>query len=308
MSGFQFNSYEVLKVDIDTNQLTTHRQPDGIVLYLNSKLHPLMPEKLQLGDVDLTYTTLTGFFRLQVGNNSYFLTHLPSTQVNFFISHKHQACGPRHHQIRIPLSYCAIEQIERERTGDYLDFRLHLELGLIVFGPPHGSVKLPEDAPHRIRETDTLKYECHLPVKTADWINQVLPSTEKGIIYIAEFPIGNLEQTTVYQQSVNALKQAEKYFRNGDYDDAVGKCRVALEQVLILVDTEDGRRRNLDPKWAKTLQGCTFEWLEKVLKKCVWDYSHDPHHKDVSHFSRHEAQLIISLTITCLSYLGNEQE
>src|SRR5690606_13993333 len=62
------------------------------------------------------------------------------------------------------------------------------------------------------------------------WLKRVLPHVGYGVAHVLELPAVPLEACQSFHQAFAALKQAEEKHRMGFYDDAVGKCRLALEK------------------------------------------------------------------------------
>ena len=85
-----------------------------------------------------------------------------------------------------------------------------------------------------------------IEISQSDWIEHVLPGIGYGKVHVVEFPAIPIESCQALDSSFKSLKQAEEKHRLGFYDDAVGKCRMALEKFFDSVPVDptnpDSRR------------------------------------------------------------------
>src|SRR5207249_3017574 len=86
-----------------------------------------------------------------------------------------------------------------------------------------------------------------IEISQSNWIEHVLPGIGCGKVHVVEFPATPLESCQALDHSFKSLKQAEEKHRLGFYDDAVGKCRTALERFFdyVAVDPSHPESRKI---------------------------------------------------------------
>lgn len=307
-NDFTFAGNNSVSITLNNTQINARALPDGIRLYLRANLEFRHPGHFSERAFDYVYTVLTGEAQyLDQKGHPCPLTPIDTVQINRFLSHTLTHSQMSQCNIAFPISYAALEKLDQIRSKDVV-LRFELDLGVMLFGPPHLSTKLPEEPP-RVSEIETTKCHYHNFIIPRDvWIEQVLSKTDKGLVYISEFPLGKIDKYPSFKNSIAALRKAERFFRGGEYDNAVGECRIALEPAFEQVENEKGQKIPiLKEKWVTSLGVETYTWLNKVLGS-IKTRSNKPHHSPNRHFDRFEAQMLISITTVCLSYLARSLE
>ncbi len=213
--------------------------------------------------------------------------------------------------LEFPLDAVRVAQLERLRNGGDLTFRLDLKLSAQEFGPPH---EAKEDAPVRctLRRLHRLTAQLVFTVPKSVWIEQVLPRLGYGMVHIIEFPAASLDSCAELAQSFQALHQAQELHKLGLYDDAVGKCRVALDKFFELADKtgEDGAKRRvpiLKRSWEAKLGKDTYTWLDGTLG-AIKQAANLAHHSPNAHYSQLDSQMILAITSAVVSYAARTRE
>jgi hypothetical protein len=212
------------------------------------------------------------------------------------------------HPLEFDLDRFQIEALEKIRDGGDLrlsiNFRLYLNK-LRLLNPD--SLQKPMDeriygiiAPH------CLCLQTELLISRDRWTQQVLPQLGYGQVHIVEMPAMPLDSVKTLKHAFDALRQAESHHRNGLYDDAVGKCRVALDPFFETIEVPDKQGKTkkapvLKTSWETKLGKATYDWLNASLG-AIKDPANKPHHSPNNHFDQFESQMIIALTTNLVAY------
>ena len=141
------------------------------------------------------------------------------------------------------------------------------------------------------------------------WIERVLPAVGYGKVHIVEFPAAPLDACAALDHSFKALKQAEEKHRLGFYDDAAGKCRLAIEPFFdhepIIDPTQPESRKKpvLKKSWETKLGKATHDWLKATLGS-IKEASNAPHHSPNEHYSQLDSQMILAVTTAVVAYIA----
>lgn len=225
------------------------------------------------------------------------------------VIHSHQSYwGDEYLHFEFPLNATSIQAIERRRQGGSPKFRLDVRLAVDEFGiiPPHPESQRP--AIWGLRAAQVLALQNEIEVPQTHWIERVLPQVGHGKVHFLEFPAASLETCAALDHSFRSLKQAEDKHRLGFYDDAAGKCRVALEKFFDYepVDPAHATSRKipvLKRSWESKLGKPTYEWLKTTLST-IKDASNQSHHSPNAHFSQLDSQMILAITTTVVAYIA----
>jgi len=221
----------------------------------------------------------------------------------------HQAYwGDEYLNFEFPLDARRIEAIERRRQGGSMKFRLDVQIHVDEYGaiPAHAESKRP--ALWGLCAVQWLSLQEEIQIPQTDWIERVLPAVGYGKVHILEFPATPLEACAALDHSFKALKQAEEKHRLGFYDDAAGKCRVALdpffEQELVDPTHPESRKKPvLKKSWETKLGQATHDWLKATLG-AIKDAANPPHHSPNEHYSQLDSQMILAVTTAVVAYIA----
>lgn len=134
--------------------------------------------------------------------------------------------------LQIPLDRTRLALLNRLRNGG--DVKLGFDLELLVDevvavartqNPLHPSV-------WGLIEPHQMPAKLSVVIPRSKWVEQVLPGTEFGRTHIMELATIPIESCAGMKAAFDALQQAQKLESQGFYNEAVGKCRIALEAFL----------------------------------------------------------------------------
>lgn len=216
--------------------------------------------------------------------------------------------------LEFPLDRVLLAELERIRNGGDLVLRLDATLvadQMLLLNPQRNEGDAYVWA-FSVQHTMWVQQDMTIPRDV--WIKRVLPNVGFGKMHVLEFPAVSLEACAALGHSYAALNQAVERHRVGLYDDAVGKCRVALDPFFEAVDIDDGKGgRKKFPKlkasWETKLGQTTYRWMNDALG--VLKAAANPsHHSPSSHFDQLESQMLIVVTTALVAYaarMGDER-
>ncbi len=214
----------------------------------------------------------------------------------------------RQHNLEFDLDRFQIETLEKMRNGGdlRLGFNAQLQLNKLRLLNPDSLQKPLEEKIYGHILPYVLNLQTELTVSRDRWTQQILPQLGYGEIHIVELPAVPLESVESFSHSFQALRQAECHHRNGLYDDAAGKCRVALEPFFEQLDVPDkeGKIKKvpiLKKSWRTKLGKATYDWLNASLV-AIKDAANKVHHSPNSHFDQFESQMVIAITTNLIAY------
>jgi hypothetical protein len=211
--------------------------------------------------------------------------------------------------LEFPLDMARLDFLERSRKDGDLQIRLNFELmadELVTLTKPSES---HSETIWGLKDHKQVHSQGVFVISRKTWIERVLTPTGYGKVHIIEFPAASLEACAALDQSFQALKQAEEHFKLGLYDDAAGKCRLALEPFFEHVNKTDGtgKKPQLKKSWETKLGQATYTWLDSSLNAVKWA-TNPLHHSPTARFGRFETQMLLSVTIAVISYAAREYE
>lgn len=233
-----------------------------------------------------------------------------STQVNIgiILFRGHDAFRDQIHNLEFPLDSCRIAALEKLRSGGDLKLRLDAVLSINKL---HALNQRPPDQP--LAEIVwgyvgpyKLYLQTELTISRDAWISRVLPNVGHGVIHVIELPAVPLEACASLDHAFKALQQAQELHKIGLYDEAVGKCRVALDKFFEYEErTSDGGKTNRVPvlikSWETRVGKATYDWLNSTLG-ALKRAANPPHHSPQQHFSQFESQMIVAITAAMVTY------
>jgi hypothetical protein len=208
--------------------------------------------------------------------------------------------------LEFPLDATRIAYLESVRNGNDLNLSLDLRLSVQEFTTVLGDPKTRPKPEWGLRYLISLLLKLEFKVPRSVWIDKVLPQVGYGVIHIIELPAIPLENCQPLDHSFQALRQAQQRHREGLYDDAVGKCRIALEKFfepveVTGVDNKTRKVPQLKKSWEVKLGNATYDWLSgaaTVMKNAT----NKPHHSPNAHYSQLDSQMIIVITTALVAY------
>ncbi len=215
--------------------------------------------------------------------------------------------------LEFPIDTGRISLLEKYRSGGDLKLRLKLRLETEQL---HAVAEIPSQHlkafawAHVQHHEQTMDEDITFPHST--WIKRVLPQVGYGKIHLIELPAVPIEETEQIGHAFAALKQAQEHHRNGLYDDAVLKCRIALDQFFETVDGLDGegkpkRVRRFKASWEMKLGAATATWLKDSLGS-VKDVVNKAAHSPERSCDQFTSQMIQAIVTTLISYAARQAD
>jgi hypothetical protein len=208
--------------------------------------------------------------------------------------------------LEFPVSPGKIAAIERHRDGGPLNLTLHVQIQIDEIGVVMAPKESNRPALWGMTDVHMVRTDEDFQIPQSRWVEQILPQLGYGKVHLIELPAVPLDACAAWEHSFKALKQAEEKHRLGFYDDAVGKCRIALDHFFEWVDKQDdqGVKRKvpiLNQRWVKRLGQGTYDWLNTTLGS-LKEVANSPHHSPNPHFDQLESQMIIAITTAVVAY------
>lgn len=179
-----------------------------------------------------------------------------------------------------------VELLDAVRQGHHLNVMLDVR-GMAQFGT--GAI---QDA----------WAQLHTSFSRESWLRALEASGFRETLLL-EVPLANEAATGVYKH----LRSAEAHFRRAEYDASVGDCRLALEALGTLTETDD-KRANLRQALEKleTAQAMSLEERLMAVRYALKHVCHPSHHADtVSQsisYGREDARMVLHATAAVLAH------
>ncbi len=300
-SGMDRNFAEL---EIDVSRLSGSGSADYPQLYWQLELHLDAPKTPQF---DYAFRTVAAQLYFATGTGCKIADARPIFLDRVIPGHLTHSLT-EYLSFEFPLDARRIAAIERQRNGGSLQFRMDVQIWVDELGvvPAHEPTKRP--AHWGLRDIRRLQLQETVQVGQSHWVERVLPHIGFGTVHVVEFPAAPLESCAALDHSFKALKQAEEQHRLGFYDEAAGKCRVALDKFFdyVPVDPTHSASKKIPvfkKSWETKLGKPTYEWLKATLGT-IKDASNPPHHSPNEHFSQFDSQMIIAVTTAIIAYIA----
>jgi len=308
-TSFSGHSYTLAEVGLDAAQVSGR----GGANY--PRLGVLVELTLRATSGDSAADWLFSDLRAELRINSEAISHsLPVTFREMRWRKRPEATGISI-LLEFPLDSIRVAALERFRNGGNIAFNLQFTMFATEFPAPPGAV---EKDPRALqfsmgpRGVHRLHADLGLNIAQSVWINQVLPGVGFGKVHILELPAVPVAACESLASAFGALIQAQDLHKQGLYDEAVGRCRVALESILerTKVVGQDGKEKEipqLPNSWEKKLGKRTYDWLASTLpplKDATNKVLHPPY---VEHYDQLESQMILAIVTALMSYAARHQ-
>lgn len=234
--------------------------------------------------------------------------------VNLLVRWDHEAATEHRVYLEFPLNTAMVAALEKIRDGGDLRLKLKLEmeterLRALATIPCEGF--LPQHIWGQVEHLNQ-SLESDLVFSQKAWTERVLTQVGHGRVHLIELPAVPIAQTAEIKHSFEALKQAQRDHREGRYDDAVGKCRLALEPFFesVEIPADGGKTRRvpqLKSSWQTKVGAATYTWLNSALIG-IKDATNKPHHSPNRHYDQFESQMIQAITTTLIAYTARNPE
>lgn len=226
-------------------------------------------------------------------------------EMNALICAGYPAVAPEQY-LDFCLDSARLHELEKTRNGGDMVLRLEASIAAdhLVDARPESSQA--NDFQWTLRQAHVLQFFDDFTIPRDAWITRVLPHVGYGKVHVVELPAVPISSSEVLKKSFDALLQAEQHHRAGRYDDAVGKCRVAVDDFVMLVDDDalGASRKTLKlrrPEWEVKLGKAASAWLAAASD--ALKYGGNPaHHSPNPHYDQFESQMIMCVTAALVNY------
>ncbi len=294
------SSYTIAEIDIDPQRISGFANGPDTLLWINVEFHFWRPNPGQA--VDHAYRLLTGHLATQNGAR---IATLNPVNINSVLLHHHMHRRNEYCNLHFPLDPHRLDFIEKTRNGEDLNLRLLLWLEREEYAAIQDN-EGKHPAYWSLRSVEQMTLDTHITIPKSNWIDRVLSNIGYGKIHLFELPVVPVEAAQKYAHAFEALKQAQERHKLGQYDDAVGKCRVALEEFFEKkkVVKEGGEQKEisvLKSSWQKKLGSSTYDWLNGAMDALKYA-GNKPHHSAHEHYDYYESLMIISITLAVVGF------
>ena len=213
-------------------------------------------------------------------------------------AHRVEMSFPTYHQLEFSLDHHRLETIESERGANSLFLQLTVQSAVTAVYVGDDSYK-----PTLGEGLHPLTGMTHFQIPANAWCENVAPGLGIGLIKVFELPAVPLEAIEDYDRAFRSLDKAQKLFAKGEYDDAVAECRKAIEPLRSHLK----KVKLLDPDilpadYADKIGSATAEWLLTMIGK-THGVASALHHSTTVHFSRLDAQMVLTITVSLVAYV-----
>jgi hypothetical protein len=186
--------------------------------------------------------------------------------------------------LSIDLSREQIEELERIRGGGGLSFSLTLSLE--VFGST---------------EPSFITEQITVDINQSHWLSILKDMHYSDVLlYEVKQPLNLEAASSEYIDLHQSLRDAQKHYEAGQYNDAVADCRIALEQIEKIFNYRADTKCAIGQYCSdnrKDREAMNKDQRALMIKEAIWNYTHLPHHSDANgktvSLSRAEAGMIL---------------
>jgi hypothetical protein len=208
--------------------------------------------------------------------------------------------------IEIQLDDRRLSLIERLRQGGDVKLRLECEIMVEELFKLGQSKEPFSNEVYGLTKHHRLLGQINVVVPRSVWVERVLPQTGFGQIHILELPVVPIESCASLKGAFDALQQALKLEKQGFYNEAVSKCRFALEPFFEKVEKvgQDGQKIKvpaLKSAWQTRLGRATYDWLNASFV-AVKDPTNRASHVSSTSFGQLDAQMLLTVATALIAY------
>lgn len=228
------------------------------------------------------------------------IANFQSDPLLYELSRKYQL-KDRYFMIEIPVNHHQLSQIEEERKGD-LEGEMY-DLGMLILKE--------KNLPFAFEHLRSLKFT----IPRSHWVKDILPALGYGKFKLIEVPIPEKAIPEIFKKALEELEQAQNHYNNGEYDEAVFRCRNAIQQIpdTLPRSSNEEEKPSVPTKVKERLKQY---FPEKILSNSkrealsrmiigIWNLTSIPHHPSPpKYFNRYDAETVIGITTFLLSYVG----
>lgn len=224
--------------------------------------------------------------KVYVGNKDLYLGIAFPEQPKTFRPHAYpQKAGLLYEML---LSKDAIEEVEKLRSGEELNFKIEIT-GEYV------------DGMNQLCSSETLRYKS----SHTEWISALKAMNFKGGL-VFELPM-DISPSEDVKTALSAIDKAKEHLYYGNYDDVVAKCRISLESII----SNWGNIRAVNELIKKDKKAMSKEQRFFHAINQIVHFTHLSHHPDENDeyisFTRSEAVFVLGATISAVSSYAEQK-
>ncbi len=202
--------------------------------------------------------------------------------------------------LRLLLSPQQVELIEEIRKGNDFEIKskIYCEFDCTYFD-------------ERPNNYSSGQVEISRNINQSEWIS-VLENMGYGKYLLLEIPFPEMVNSNIPQNILNEITSAQEHFFKGHYEVTITKSRLSLELLSNLLGDSNliSKSFGLFKESKNERESMSKEERFYVIRKAILHYSHLSVHSEedgnVANFNRVEAQQILSMTISILTYFMND--
>jgi hypothetical protein len=216
------------------------------------------------------------------------------------------AAGNEQTYLEFPIDARRVAQLETLRDSKDMSLRLDLTLAVQEHGIIPGDEKTKRPNIWGLKWLRQLFAQVTFTIPRSVWVEHVLPQIGYGVVHIVELPAVPIAACQALQDAFDSLKLAQSLHAQGHYDEAVMKCRIALDkffdQVPVDLTHKDSRKvPKLKTSWEIRLGEATAKWLNDVMVS-IKIAANPTAHSATRHFDQFESQMLQAITTTVIAY------
>ncbi|MDP3072293.1 MAG: hypothetical protein Q8N18_18525 [Opitutaceae bacterium] len=295
---FSYSDYQFAKVSFDPSSVC------GRGGALAPALH--LPASLELSPVAMMQGPVRGVLIQEIGGTAVvdhaggFQLLVQTVPIQRVIL---SGPAPHHVELSLPVTRQQLEAIELARAQGDVSVSLQLRLSFLVLAPADGRCQTGFQVPNIILDAGSSAVFANFKIPQSVWAGSVLSGMGYGRVLLFELPAFPVAALSTLGEAFEAAKRAHAMFAAGEYDVTVGLCRTAVQPLrnhLKKIKEQAGDGTAAD--WAEKIGQATFDWLTTVTGKTHGVGSVAFHEGSSGRFSRLDAQMILTTTVSILAY------
>lgn len=295
---FSYSQYNFAKISFDPSLVT------GRGGALAPALH--LPATLEISPIAMMQGPVRGVLVQELGGTAV-VDHAGGFQLSVCATPIQRVIlsgtAPHHVELSLPVTRHQLEAIETARAQGDVSLSLQLRLSFFVLAPIEGKGPTGFQSPNVIVDAGTSPVFANFKVPQSVWAGPVLSGMGYAHTLLFELPAFPVAARATLGEAFEAAKRSQAMFNVGEYDVTVGLCRTAVQPLRNhLKKIKDRVGDGTAGDWAEKIGQATFDWLTTITGKTHGVGSVVFHEGSSGRFSRLDAQMVLTTTISILAY------
>ncbi|MGC4074941.1 MAG: hypothetical protein QM760_21070 [Nibricoccus sp.] len=206
-------------------------------------------------------------------------------------------------ELLFPVTPSQLEAIEQARNAGDVSLTLSLRVTYLVLSQSQTDPTVGVLPLRSLVDAGSSQAYIRIQIPQSIWAKNVLSGVGFGQVLLFEMPAFPVSAIATLGEAFEAAKRAHTMFSAGEYDLAVGLCRTAVQPLRNhLKKIKDRAGDGTSGDWAEKIGQATFDWLTIVTGKTHGVASAAAHEGSSGRFSRLDAQMILTTTVSLLAY------